>query len=71
MKRKSWIVPLFLTLVFLQALLVVLQRTGVALPVSSQAMGIVRLVVAVMILVVIAAWSSMEWRSRAIEKRAE
>lgn len=64
MKKRPWIIPLFLTLVAIEALLVVLQRTAVDLPVSGQVMGIARLFVAVAIIGVIAVWSLMEWKSR-------
>jgi hypothetical protein len=64
MKKRPWITPLFLTLVAIEALLVVLQRTDVDLPVSGRVMGIARLFVAVAIIGVIVVWSLMEWKSR-------
>jgi hypothetical protein len=61
-KPESWITLTFLALVAIQAVLVVVQRTGPTLP--DRVFGGVRLVVAILILAILAFWAVQEWRGR-------
>lgn len=56
MKFRAWIVPAFLVLVAVQALLVVLDRLGVELPLPAKALAAVRLAVALQMLAILALW---------------
>ncbi len=61
-KIDAWIIPTFLSLVALQVVLLVAQRAGWGLP--DRMIAIARLVAAILILFVIAAWMIRERSAR-------
>lgn len=58
------LIPIFLGLVALQAILVVVQRTNMAGSISPTVMGGVRLGLAVLILILLAFMMIGEWKTR-------
>lgn len=64
MKLQAWIVPAFFLVVVAQALLVILDRAGVLLPIPAKLLSVARLTLAVMTLATLATWSVHEWQSR-------
>ncbi|WP_422927811.1 hypothetical protein [Singulisphaera sp. PoT] len=63
MTPRPWIKPAFFVLVAAQALFVILERTGVGLPIPARILAGVRVAMAVLILIILAYWTIQERRS--------